>query len=145
MARGLFAPGGNLDEDIAEPANGRDGPQVSFCAENRFHLANKNLGCQSVAIRRSAKNSANQLRSRFDTCVGGRNGRRTCRHRLWFRPIELLRLCLLAAQFELQSPAMRRAPRFTPELERTDLGETGSETYSQIDVTHFLAVAQQGH
>src|ERR1700736_3581816 len=114
MARRLFPSGGNLDEDIAEPANGRDRPRVSLRAERCFHSANKSLGGQSVAIRRTAKKIANQLRSRLDSCIGSRNGRRMCRHGLWFRRIELLRLCLLAAQFELQSPAMRRAPRFAP-------------------------------
>ena len=91
------------------------------------------------------KTPADQLRSRFDSCIGSRNGRRTCRHGLWFHRIELLRLCLFVAQFELQPPAMRRVPRFTPEFERTNLRETGSETYSQVHVAHFLAVAQQGH
>src|ERR1700675_2831579 len=131
MARRFFASGRNLDEHIAEPAKGRDGPRVSLRAERRFHLADKGLGRQSVAISRAAKNTANQLRSRFDSCVGSRTGRRTRRHGLWFRRIELLRLCLLAAQFELKPPAMRRVARFTPEFERTDLRETGSETYNQ--------------
>jgi len=54
-------------------------------------------------------------------------------------------LCLFAAQFELQPPAMRRGPRFTPGFKRTNLGETDSETYNQVDVAHFLAVSQHGH
>src|ERR1035437_5833990 len=145
MARRLLASGSNIDEHIAEPANGRDGPRVSLRAERRFHLADKSLGRQSVAISRAAKNTADQLRSRFDSCIGSRNRRRTCRHGLWFRRIELLRLCLFAAQFELQPPAMRRVPRFTPEFERANLRETGSETHNQVHVAHLLAVAQQGY
>src|SRR5258706_12898174 len=142
MARGLFASGGNLDEHIAEPANGRDGPQVSLRAERDFHFAYKNLGRQRVGSR-AAKNTADKLRSRFDSCIGSRNRRRTRWHR--FRCIELLRLFLFATQFELQPPAMRCAPRYTPEFERTNLRKADSETYNQIDVTHFLAIAQQGH
>src|SRR6202049_1830674 len=106
MARRLFASGGNLDEHIAEPTNGRDGPRVSLRAERRFHLADKSLGRQSVAISIAAKNAADQLRSSFDSCIGSRNGRRTCRHGLWFRRIELLRLCLFAGQFELEPPGV---------------------------------------
>src|ERR1700686_1746359 len=136
MARRFFAAGRNLDEHITEPGKGRDGPRVSLRAERRFHLGDKSLGRQSVAISRAAKNTADQLRSRFDSCIGSRNGRSTCRHGLWFRRIELLRFCLFAAQFELQPPAMRRVPRFTPEFERTNLRETGSETYCQVHVAH---------
>jgi hypothetical protein len=58
--------------------------------------------------------------------------------------VELLRFCLFAPQFELQSPAVRGVPRFTPEFERANLRETGSETHNQMDFAHFLAVAQQG-
>src|ERR1700728_217307 len=68
-----------------------------------------------------------------------------CSHWLWFRRIEFPRLCLFAAQFELQPPAMRRVPRFTPDFERSNLCETGSEMHNQIYVAHFLAIAQQGH
>src|ERR1700693_1024261 len=139
MPRRRFASGGDIPENIAEPANGRDGPRVSFPAERRFNFADKSVGRQGAAIRRTSKNPADQLRSRFDSCIGSRNGRRTCWHGLWFHHIELLRLCLFAAQFKLQPPAMRRFPRFTPEFERTNLGETCSETYNQIHVAHFLA------
>src|ERR1019366_7831957 len=113
MARRLFASGGNLDEHIAEPANGRDGPRVSLRAERRFHLADKSLGRQRAASR-AAKNTADQLLSGIDSRIGRRDVRGTCRRGLWFRRIELLRLCLFAAQFELQPPAMRGVPRFTP-------------------------------
>src|SRR5260370_7324514 len=142
----LLASRGNLDEYIAEPAKGRDGPRVSLCAERHFHFADKHLGGQSVGSR-GAKNTADKLRSRFDSGIRSRNGRRRriCRQRLWFRCIELLCLFLFAPQFELQPPAMRCAPRFTPEFERTNLRKAGSETYNQIDVTHFLAINQQGH
>ena len=68
-----------------------------------------------------------------------------CGQGLWFRRIKLLRLCLFGAQFELQPPAMGRVPRFTPEFERADLRETGSEAHNQVELAHFLAVAQQGH
>ena len=51
MTGGLFAPGGNLDERIAEPANGREGPRVSFCAEHRFHLTDKRLGRPGSVVR----------------------------------------------------------------------------------------------
>ena len=144
VARGLFASGGNRDEHVAEPANGRDGPRVSLYAERHFHFADKHLRRQSIGSRR-AKNTADQSRSRFDGCIGSRNGRSARRRGLWFRCIELLRLGLFAAQFELQPPAMRSASRFAPEFERTNLRETGCNTYKEIDVTHFLAIAQQGH
>ncbi len=129
----LLSSRGNLDEYIAEPAKGRDGPRVSLCAERHFHFADKDLGRQSVGSR-GAKNTADKLRSRFDSGIRSRNGRRRriCRQRLWFRCIELLRLFLFAPQFELQPPAMRCPPRFTPEFERTNLRKAGSETYNQI-------------
>src|ERR1700737_5159583 len=63
---------------------------------------------------------------------------------MWFR-IDLLRLKVYAAQFELQPPAMRRVPRFTPDFERSNLCETRSETHNQVYVAHFLAIAQQGY
>ena len=144
MARGLFAANGNLDERITELANDREGPGVSFCAEHRFHLTDKSLGRQGRVVRRAAKDIFDQLRSRFDICIGSRDTRRRCRHRLWFHRIELLHLCLFAAQFELQAPAVRRLPRFTPQFERTNLGETGSEAYCQVHVAP-LAEAQEGH
>src|SRR5580692_2100649 len=65
-------------------------------------------------------------------------------HGLWYG-FELLRLHLFAAQFELQPPAMRRVSRFTPDFQRANLCETGSETYHEVHVPHFLAVAQQGY
>jgi hypothetical protein len=64
---------------------------------------------------------------------------------LCFRRIELLRWCFFAAQFELQPPAMRCVARFTPEFKRANLRETGLETHNQVELAHFLAVAQQGH
>src|ERR1700693_5390034 len=144
MAWRLFATGSNLDERIAELANGREGPRVSFCAEHRFHLTDKGLGRQGSVVRRAAENIFDQLRSRFDICIRSRNTRRAFRHGLWFNLIVLLRLCLFAAQFELQAPAMRRLPLFTPEFERTNFSETGSQAYCQVHVAP-LAVPQQGH
>src|ERR1700751_3380480 len=51
MARGLLASNGILDERFAEPANGRKGPRVSFCAEHRFHLIDESLGRQGSVVR----------------------------------------------------------------------------------------------
>ena len=58
-------------------------------------------------MRRAAKNIFDQLRSRFEICIGSRDNRRTCQHGLRFNRIELLRLCLFAAQFELRGKRQR--------------------------------------
>ena len=145
MARRLLSSGSNLNKHIAESPNGRDRPRVSLRAERRFHLADKSLGRKSVAIHRVAKNTADQLRSGFDSCIGGRDSRRMRRPGLKIRRSGLLRLGLFAAQFELQPPAMRGVPRFTSEFERAHLRKTGPEMHIQVQLAHFLAVAQQGH
>src|SRR5437868_11231239 len=67
-----------------------------------------------------------------------------CRRGLRYNRIDLLRLCLFAAQFELHAPPMWRLPRFTPQFKRTNLGEAGSEAYGQVHVA-LLAIPQRGH
>src|SRR5277367_3388457 len=139
MAGRLLSSGGNLDEHIAEAANGGDWPRVPLRAERRFHLACKTAG---LVIGRTFKNTANQFHSGFDRCIGGGKRRRMSRHGLWFGSVELFGLCLFAAQFELQPPAMLGVPRFTPEFERANLCETDSEANSQIQLAQLLAVTQ---
>ena len=133
MARRPFASGGNLDEHIAEAAKGRDGPRVSLHAERRFHLADKSLGRdvspsaeppKTLRINCAADSTVASEAVTADERAGAACG-------LW--RIELLRLRLFAAQFELQPPAMCRVPRFTPEFERANLRETRSQTHRQIE------------
>src|SRR3954447_3920933 len=52
------------------------------------------------------------------------------------------RLRLLATKFELQSPPMRRIPRFTPQFQRADLRETGSEPDHQALFAHSASITQ---
>src|ERR1035437_9281907 len=67
------------------------------------------------------------------------------RHGLELRRSGLLRLCLFAAQFKLQPPAMRGVPRFTPEFERAHLRKTGSEIHTQVRLAQLFAITQQCH
>src|ERR1700722_10303785 len=134
MTGRFLASGGNRYEHFAKPANGGDGPGVSLRADCRFHLTCESVWRRSVAISRAAKNIADELYRDFDRGIRSGEGRCMRWHGSWFRPIELLRLRLFAAQFEFQPPAMRRVPRFAPEFERADLGETRPDTHNQVQL-----------
>ena len=118
-----------------------------FSHRARFPGISLTSASRAPACRRAPsrqKHLVDQLRSRFDNCVRSREVDERAQHRQCFNRIDC---CACASSLRSSNCSRQRCgglPRFTPEFERTNLGETGSEAHYQVHVA-FLAIPQQGH
>ena len=149
MARRFLASGGNLDEHIAEAAKCRNRPRISFHAERRFHLADKSLG--RVAIRssiaaRRAKDTADQLRTRFDRRIRQPQRRWNAFAPPWGLSVSS---CCACASSPRSSNCSRQRCGVSRDSHQSSSVPTSVklalQTHRQIQFAHLLAVAQQTH